>query len=377
VQRSAHNLAQHLARRGHDVSIAAHAPGRFGISRARANGLPVLGLNVPSPFTLHPSYLVRRYALDALNVAALATWCRARRVRVVHCHLINVDTRYALSLARLAGVRIVVTLRGGETEHWLETHPARSRYIRRILERADRVTAVASDLLRQACTLSPSVADKSTVIPNAAVPAALVKRAGEGSLLAAARQPYVLFVGRLEEMKDVPVLIDAFAHACAEPSFPHTLVVAGSGSLEPELRRRAQDGAARDRIVFVGSTSYADTLRVIRDATVLVLPSRSSEGCPNVALEAMALGTPVIVSDLPSLVEVVGGGDAGAIFPRGDARALADRLVVLTSDTALRDRYVLAAKQRLDMRHRVDDVVSAYERIYESVAGRAERIKSS
>jgi glycosyltransferase involved in cell wall biosynthesis len=122
-----------------------------------------------------------------------------------------------------------------------------------------------------------------------------------------------------------------------------------------------------DRITFVGSTTYPESLRLIRHAAALVLPSISSEGCPNVVLEAMALGTPVVVSDLPSLRELVGDGEAGATFRRGDARALAQRLVEVTSDAALRERYVQAARARLDTRHRVDDVVAQYEHIYARV----------
>ena len=105
----------------------------------------------------------------------------------------------------------------------------------------------------------------------------------------------------------------------------------------------------------------------MRDAAVLALPSISSEGCPNVVLEAMALGTPVVVSDLPSLRELVGDGEAGVIFQRGDARALAQRLIEVTSDASLRERYIQAGHARLDARHRVDDVVAQYERVYERV----------
>jgi phosphatidylinositol alpha-mannosyltransferase len=263
-------------------------------------------------------------------------------------------------------VKTVVTLRGGETEHWLEAHPNRTRYVRNVLERADWVTAVAQGLLVQARALVPAIAGKSSVVPNGVVPADLAQRADECRPIAPTEHPYVLFVGRLEAMKDVEVLIDAFAFACTNPTFAHALVIAGSGSLGPALEQRAR-AVAGDRITFVGSTTYPESLRLIRDAAVLVLPSVSSEGCPNVVLEAMALGTPVVVSDLASLRELVGNGEAGAIFPRGDARALAQRLIETTADASLRDRYVQAARARLDARHRVDEVVAQYERVYERV----------
>jgi glycosyltransferase involved in cell wall biosynthesis len=190
-------------------------------------------------------------------------------------------------------------------------------------------------------------------------------------------RPYVLFVGRMERMKDLPVLLDAFDAACAQPVFAHDLVLAGSGSLLGALRERARRSTHRERIFFLGDVEHAAALRLIAHASVLALPSKFSEGCPNVALEAMALGVPLVVSDLPSLTELVGhdggrsagaqGDAAGAVFPRGDAAALAARIVELARDRDLRERYARAAAVRLADRHDVNRAVERYERVYAEV----------
>lgn len=363
VQRSVRNLTVALAARGHEVSIATHRPGGLFASAAVHEGIPVLGLDIPTPFSFGPRAAAKRVLLDAVNAIAIRRWCTRRRIQLVHCHLINVDTRYAAVGARATGARTIVTLRGGETEHWLAAHPRRRSYVARVLREADYVTAVAGALLRQACALVPAVGEKSQVVPNPVVPEALAASAAPHG--AVPLRPYVLFAGRLEAMKGVATLIDAFHRACADPRFQPALLIAGEGALQPSLEAQARSGAGRSRIFFLGRRDFAATLALIREAEALVLPSRSSEGCPNVALEAMALGTPLLVSDLEALRELVADGECGAVFSAGDPRALADELQTLARDPARRARYVAAARVRLAARHGLEAVLDEYERIYE------------
>jgi glycosyltransferase involved in cell wall biosynthesis len=85
----------------------------------------------------------------------------------------------------------------------------------------------------------------------------------------------VLFVGRLEPQKDVECLVDAFHLLVTEnPEFGPDLWIIGEGSNREALERRARAGPAKEKIVFRGHRSYADTLRAIRGALLLVLPSR-------------------------------------------------------------------------------------------------------
>jgi len=357
-----HNLAVALAARGHEISIATHRAGRLLGSTGVQDGIPVLGLDIPTPFSFGPRAVARRVLLDAVNAIALRRWCTRRRIQIVHCHLINVDTRYAAVGAEATGARTIVTLRGGETEHWIAAHRRRRPYVEGILRRADYVTAVAGALLRQACALVPAVREKSQVVPNPAIPKAIAAAAAPQAV---ARRPYVLFAGRLENMKGVATLIDAFHRACADPRFEPALVIVGEGELQPSLETQARAGAGRGRISFLGRRGFAETLALIRDAEILALPSGSSEGCPNVALEAMALGTPLLVSDLEALRELVADGGCGGLFTAGDPRALAGELQALTRDPKRRARYVDAARARLAARHGLEAVIAEYERIYE------------
>lgn len=366
VERSVYNLSRLFAGRGHSVTVVTHSGSAIPF-RWRSAGLPpVLRLHIPSQ--TDPRLLVRllRPGLNAFNLLLLTAFCRLQRIDVVHAHLLNMDTVYAGWLARLLGVPFVLTLRGGETEEWIH-NGVRLRYLIHCLQEADFITAVCRSLLEQAVRLVPEIAGHAMVIPNPVDPGAITALA-DLSLVLPQSRPYLLFAGRLEAMKDLACLLDAYGLCvAADPGFPPDLVVIGEGSLAESLQRRCFAGPAAARIRFLGRLSQSDTLCWMRSALAIVLPSRCSEGCPNVVLEAMALGTPLVVSDLPSLCEWVDDRVTGLVFPVGQPEALAVALQELNDDPEGRARRAQVAMERLAMRFDMASVAQGYEAIYESL----------
>ena len=212
VERSVHNLAHLLGAHGHDVAVATHdlraVPFRWR-SDARP---PTLHVHVPSQTDPRPTVRAFRAVINPVNLVTLAAFCRRRRIEAVHAHHLNTDTVYAPRLARLLGIRFVLTLRGGETEEWITT-PARRRYVVEQLAAADAVTGVSASLLEQAAALVPAVATRASVIPNPVDATALRGAMAPPPPTSAERAPYVLFAGRLEAMKHVECLLDAYARA--------------------------------------------------------------------------------------------------------------------------------------------------------------------
>lgn len=365
VERSVYNLARLLHGHGDDVAVATHdlraVPFRWS-PHARP---PTLHVHVPSQTDPRPTVRAFRAVINPLNVATLAAFCRRRRIEILHAHHLNTDTVYARRLARLLGLRFVLTLRGGETEEWITT-PARRRYVVEQLTHADAVTAVSASLLEQATALVPAIAARGSVIPNPVDSTALRAATAPATAADGSRAPYLLFAGRLEPMKHVECLVDAYAQVLArDPAYSCDLLIAGTGSLAEPLRARAAVGAAAARIRFLGRVDHARMLRLIADARAVVLPSRCSEGCPNVALEAMALGTPVVLSDLASHAELVEDGVSGLLFPSGDATHLARQLSTLVADPARGGALADAATTRLRRRHDGATIAARYHAIYE------------
>ena len=140
-------------------------------------------------------------------------------------------------------------------------------------------------------------------------------------------RPYVLFVGRLERIKGVHVLIEAFRSYRSLD-----LLIAGEGQLGPELRRSA---VGLDHVRFLGHVGREGLDALYRHATALVVPSVGYEVFGLVVLEAFARRTPVIVHDLGALPELVEDSGGGLVYSTNGE--LVNAIERLRADAALRN----------------------------------------
>ncbi len=152
----------------------------------------------------------------------------------------------------------------------------------------------------------------------------------------AAGEVNLLFVGHVERTKGVFELLDAVASlAAAAPGM--RLVIAGDGSARAEAERRAAELGIGDRVRFAGWITGREKLDAFAAADVFVLPSHF-EGFPNVVVEAMAAGLPVVTTPVGSVSDVIESGKNGLLVPVGDAAALAGAISRLAGDPAERRR---------------------------------------
>ena len=128
----------------------------------------------------------------------------------------------------------------------------------------------------------------------------------------------VLFVGHLALVKGVDRLIDAWSilisklqHLTAEADAPR-LVVIGAGPLRGRMERMARKAGISDSVRFLGAIPHAEVARRMNAAHCLCLPSRS-EGMPNVVLEAMASGLPVVATAVGEVPFLVKDGETGFV----------------------------------------------------------------
>lgn len=153
----------------------------------------------------------------------------------------------------------------------------------------------------------------------------------------------ILFVGKLIARKNPADLLYAAARLGGRRA---EVVFAGSGALEPELRRIAENESVRAE--FMGFVNQSDLPAVYAAADLLVLPSNAQETWGLVVNEAMACGVPAVVSDAvgcgPDLIDT---GATGAIFPLGDVAALATAIETVLALDADDVRRRLAAKMGL------------------------------
>jgi glycosyltransferase involved in cell wall biosynthesis len=154
--------------------------------------------------------------------------------------------------------------------------------------------------------------------------------------------PYFLFVGTFAPRKNLETVVRAFARAHCE--IPEKLVVvAYADRWQESIRRLAQELGVLEKIVFYSGLKNTELKYLYRNATALFLLSEY-EGFGYPPLEAMASGTPAIVSDSTSLAEVV--GDAGILARHRDVDAAALAMRRLSSDSGYRDTFRNKGKLR-------------------------------
>ena len=157
-------------------------------------------------------------------------------------------------------------------------------------------------------------------------------RGGE-AIPVAARTTQVLCVARLFRSKGQDVLIRALA-VLRRKGRPFRVDFVGEGPELGALQSLAEGSGVADLCTFSGRLEHGDVLARMARAVLTVLPSRS-DNCPLVTIESLAVGTPLVVSDVGGLPEIVRDGENGFLVPPDDPDALAERISRLLSDEAL------------------------------------------
>jgi glycosyltransferase involved in cell wall biosynthesis len=173
------------------------------------------------------------------------------------------------------------------------------------------------------------------------------------------------FLGTLLEHKGAQVAVDA---VCSRPGLPVELQLYGESFHEPGYEETLRRVAASDpRIVFAGPYGHGELPRILAGLDAVVVPSLWHENLPTAALNAIAAGVPLLVSDVGGLTELLDDYACGIAFRRGDASELGALLELL-----VRDPEVLRAiRGRIVSPPGVEDEAARIEAIYEAICDRA------
>ena len=264
----------------------------------------------------------------------MAAAARALRPRVLHCTTNYTNALMTEALARGLGLPWVYEVRGLLEETWAAGRPdhdaarASERFLAlraqetRMMELADHVVTL-SGVMRDALVGRGIPAERITVLPNAVAERFFEREpdpeAARGELDLPAEGFWVGSVSSLVDYEGFDTLLRAVARLRAEGDDVRALLV-GSGAAEPGLRALAAELGISSAVVFTGRVSAYQAVSYHRALDVFCVPRRDTEVCRSVTplkpIEAMAAGTPVLLSDLPPLRELADAGPGGA--PRGE-----------------------------------------------------------
>jgi phosphatidylinositol alpha-mannosyltransferase len=312
VQFHIRDLAEHLIRLGHEVSVLAPADDDtplppYVVSAGRA---------VPVPY----NGSVARLNFGFLSAARVRRWLQNGAFDVIHIHEPASPSLGLLSCWAAQGP-IVATFHTSNprSRAMIAAYPI----LQPALEKISARVAV-SEFARR--TLVEHLGGDAVVIPNGVdvdfFARAEPKAEWQGRTIG--------FIGRIDEpRKGLPVLMKALPAILAEVPDAR-LLVAGRGDEEEAVA--ALPAELRSRVEFLGMVSDEDKARLLRSVDVYVAPNTGGESFGIILVEAMSAGAPVLASDLDAFAQVLDQGEAGELFANEDAGALAAAAVRLLAD---------------------------------------------
>ena len=306
----------------------ARALGRWSAA-GRLTGVPsseiIDGLTVRHPRFLFLPKLGHSFS-GALYAASLAPLVVRdyRAVDVVMGSWAYPDGAAAVALASLIRVPSVVKLHGSDM-NVVATMPGPRQNLRWLLPRAARVVAVSQALADEAARLGVA-RDRIDVVGNGVDPKLFFpadQAAARVELGLASDGKLLVYVGRLERSKGVLDLLDAF-EKLAPVHRDLWLALIGEGAAGDECRRRAARIGAH--VIVAGARQLGEVPRWMAASDLVTLPSWN-EGSPNVVLEALACGRPVVASRVGGIPEIITSPSLGELVSAHDPDALGAALV--------------------------------------------------
>ncbi|AOP46856.1 glycosyltransferase family 4 protein [Streptomyces lydicus] len=346
VQFHIRDLAEHLIRLGHEVSVLAPADDEtplpsYVVSAGRA---------VPVPY----NGSVARLNFGFLSAARVRRWLQNGAFDVIHIHE-PASPSLGLLACWAAQGPIVATFHTSNprSRAMIAAYPI----LQPALEKISARVAVSEYARR---TLVEHLGGDAVVIPNG-VDVDFFARAEPDPRW---QGRTIGFIGRIDEpRKGLPVLMQALPKILAEVPDAR-LLVAGRGDEEEAVAGLPAE--LRSRVEFLGMVTDEDKARLLRSVDVYVAPNTGGESFGIILVEAMSAGAPVLASDLDAFAQVLDQGEAGELFANEDADALATAAVRLLGDPArlaeLRERGTRHVR-RFDWSTVGADILAVYETV--------------
>lgn len=249
---------------------------------------------------------------------------------------------------------------GANPSRYAKVYPLITPLLQLIWRRAAFRTVCSLDLIRLAHEVDPT--REFLHVPNG-----VDTQRFRSLVRAATAKVKILFIGRLIPRKGFQRVIQALPQVRDLAQQPFEIEVVGTGVYQAELDELAVSLGVSDLIRYVGTVPYDMLERSYQYADIFVLTSLS-EGMPSVILEAMGCGLPVVASDVGGNNEIVKEGDNGFLIQGDDVETLAQRLIQLINDEALRQRMGSRSRE-LAQQYDWSVIMGKYDELYRKAVG--------
>lgn len=320
------DLAINLRRAGHSAAVLTRRhPGTA--LHEEFHGYEILRIDYPMLYERF-EWKTRVWTETPSIVKTIAGILRKRSISTVCIGLLDMSAWYFLLLRPFFGFRLILYLHGDDARGIPAYEPSYATLLRMALRSADEVIAVSEELKAEAAAYWPEALRKTRVIRNAID----INGTRNAPPMVHPRR-YIAAVGRLVPEKDFGTLVRAYVKA-QQHIGDVDLMIAGEGKKYAELQQIAALCARPDGVILKGRVERDVALSIMKGAMFVVMSS-VSEGFPIVAVEALALGKPVLGSSIPGIAAIVADGRLGDLFAPGDTDALAGLIRAYCCDPEL------------------------------------------
>ncbi|MCA9262297.1 MAG: glycosyltransferase family 4 protein [Planctomycetales bacterium] len=277
-----------------------------------------------------------------LQVIELAEAVQDQDIHHLHAHFATLSTEVARLASQLANITYSFTAHAKDIFH----ESVCETDLRRKFRDAAAIVTVSEFNLDNLRSRFPAAADRIHRVYNGLDLENLPFAEPES------RQPRIIAVGRLVEKKGFGDLIQA-CRILRDRGQQFTCDIIGTGEQEAELRRLVEELQLHATVQLIGPQSRAIVAQRVQEAAVMAAPcvvgdDGNRDGLPTVLLEAMALGTPCVSTDVTGIPEIMEHGRTGMVARQRDAQSLADNLQHVLDDVQLQHTLALQARQLID-----------------------------
>jgi len=355
------SLGRHLVRMGHEVKYIAPA----------SKTIPSLGdslISIGKPQSIPTSGSIARVPISPGLVPGIKTVLEKENFDIIHLHepLMPMLCAGVLLHSRTVNVGTFHAFDGNPGYNFLK--PISTLILNKLIQKLDCRIAVSQPAMEFVSKhfpgnyhITPNGVDTKHFSPNVAP----IDEFCDGKL-------NILFVGRLEKRKGADYLLKAYQLVKRDISNSRLIIVGPGTRLRSKYEKIVERNDLRD-VVFAGFTSYDDLPRYYKTADVFCAPATGWESFGIILLEAMAVGKPVIASNIPGYASVLTHGVEGLLVPPKDEEKLTQALTLLLTDESLRQQMgakgILKAGE-YDWEHVAQEVIDHYIRARDAFPNR-------
>ena len=360
------HLSKALVRHGVEVHVVT-VGGNEVVPYEECEGVKIHRVNTYSlsapdfrTWILHLNFSLMEYAVTLINTI--------KNVDIIHAHdwLVAYTGR---ALKHAFQLPLVATIHATEYGRNHGLHNENQRYISDVewwlTYEAWQVIVCSCYMKRELNGFFQLPGDKITVIPNGVniEDYQLKVNSIQGY------EKYIFFIGRLVREKGIQVLIDAAPKILK--TFPEArFIIAGTGPYEEQLRARVREQRLEHRVHFAGYVNDQLRNKLYKQSSVAVFPSLY-EPFGIVALEAMAAGTPVVVSDTGGLGEIVDHGSDGLKCYVGSPDSLADNIMAVLGNQSFAEQLRTNGYAKAKNKYSWSSIAKRTTDVYEQVIRRS------